>query len=202
MRIAAATNNPNKILEIRKIIESHGIRDFEIESPNSLNVISDPNEDSDTLEGNARIKAISLFKKSGIPSFADDTGLFVEELAGKPGVHSARFASENANDSENRSLLLKLLKDKDNRKAYFETVICYISEKEELYFIGRCDGNISKVELGNKGFGYDSVFIPEGYTNTFAEIDSDLKNSISHRYKAVLNFVQWLKMNNQSIINP
>ncbi|PKL79897.1 MAG: non-canonical purine NTP pyrophosphatase, RdgB/HAM1 family [Ignavibacteriae bacterium HGW-Ignavibacteriae-4] len=193
MRIAAATNNLNKITEIQHIMIASGLENTAIVSPKSLNIISDPDENSDTLEGNARIKAISLFEKTGIPSFADDTGLFVEELSGKPGVRSARFASENANDSDNRKLLLKLLEGKTNRKAYFETVICFISDNEEKYFSGRCTGFINSTERGSNGFGYDSIFIPDGYNETFAELAPNIKNKISHRYNAIIGFTEWLK---------
>lgn len=193
MIIAAATNNQNKIAEIQHIMIASGLENTEIVSPKSLNIISDPEENSDTLEGNAGIKAISLFKKTGIPSFADDTGLFVEELGGKPGVRSARFASENANDSDNRQLMLQLLEGKTNRKAYFETVICFISDDEEKYFKGRCTGFINSTERGSNGFGYDSIFIPVGYNETFAELAPNIKNKISHRYNAIIGFTEWLK---------
>lgn len=193
MRIAAATNNQNKISEIQHILNSCGLDSIEIVSPKSLSIISDPEEDSETLEGNARIKALSLFEKTGIASFADDTGLFVEELDGKPGVRSARFASEEANDEDNRKLLLELLSDKSNRKAYFETVICYISDTEEKYFKGRCEGHINIAERGTNGFGYDALFIPDGYKETFAELDPEIKNKISHRYNAIIGFADWLK---------
>ncbi len=193
MRIAAATNNQNKISEIQHILNSSGLNNIEIVSPKSLDIISDPEENSETLEGNARIKAISLFEKTGTPSFADDTGLFIEELDGKPGVRSARFASENAIDSDNRKLVLQLLSDKSNRKAYFETVICYISDSEEKYFSGRCIGQINDTERGSNGFGYDSIFIPDGYNETFAELDPEIKNKISHRHNAIIEFTDWLK---------
>lgn len=193
MRIAAATNNLNKILEIQQILNACGLDNFEIVSPKSLNIVSDPEENSDTLEGNASIKAVSLFEMTGIPSFADDTGLFVEELEGKPGVHSARFASEYANDAENRKLLLQMLDNKSNRKAYFETVICFISDNEKKFFKGRCIGHINNVEKGSNGFGYDSIFIPEGYNETFAELNPDIKNKISHRYNAIIEFSKWIK---------
>ncbi len=193
MRIAAATNNQNKIFEIQHILNVNGLDNIEIVSPKSLNIISDPEEDSDELEGNARIKAVSLFNKIGIPSFADDTGLFVKDLDGKPGVRSARFASENAKDSDNRKLLLKLLEDKNNREAYFETVICFISDNEEKYFKGCCNGHISTSENGSNGFGYDSIFIPSNYNETFAELNPMIKNKISHRYKAIVAFTDWLK---------
>jgi|APTNR8051073442_1049403.scaffolds.fasta_scaffold05322_5 XTP/dITP diphosphohydrolase len=193
MRIAAATNNQNKINEIHHIFTLSGLDDIEILSPKTLNIVSEPEEDSDTLKGNARIKALSLFDKTGIPSFADDTGLFVVELGGKPGVHSARFASETASDEDNRKLLLQLLDGKLNRKAYFETVICYISNNEEKYFKGRCEGRINISERGNNGFGYDSIFIPDGFDETFAELNPEVKNKISHRYKAILEFTNWLK---------
>lgn len=193
MKIVIATNNKNKVDEIDKILRLNNLTDFILETPISLGVESNPDENADTLEGNALIKSESLYKLTQKSCIADDTGLFVNALDGKPGVHSARFASEKADDSENRKLLLKLLENKTDRTAYFETVISYTSNNEQYYFSGRCEGEIATSEKGNNGFGYDSIFIPKGYNQTFAELDPNEKNIISHRYKAIIEFTKWLK---------
>lgn len=196
MKILTATNNPNKVLEIQNILEANSLNNIELIRPLSLGIESDPEESSDSLEGNSLIKADALYKLTNIPCIADDTGLFVREIDGKPGVRSARFASETANDSDNREYLLKLLENSTDRDAYFETVICYKSENKELYFHGRCEGTITDSEIGTNGFGYDSIFIPKGYNQTFAELDPLIKNSISHRYRAVIEFVDWIRNKN------
>lgn len=193
MKIVIATNNSNKVDEIDKILRLNNLTDFILETPKSLGLDSNPDENADTLEGNALIKSVSLFKLTQKSCIADDTGLFVRALDGKPGVHSARFASDKANDSENRKLLLQLLENKADRTAYFETVISYTDEIEQYYFRGRCEGTIATSEKGKNGFGYDSIFIPKGYNQTFAELDPNEKNIISHRYKAIIEFSKWLK---------
>jgi XTP/dITP diphosphohydrolase len=193
MMILAATNNSNKVKEIENILKENFLSHINISLPSQLGVFSDPTEDSDTLQGNALIKANALFLKTGIDCIADDTGLFVEELKGKPGVHSARFASSKASDSENRTHLLNLMQNKRKRNAYFETVICYKNQTEHFFFYGKCEGEITTEELGENGFGYDPIFVPKGYNQTFAQIDPKVKNKISHRYKAILEFAKWLK---------
>lgn len=192
-QILLATGNPNKIKEIRSAISSANLK-IELVSPKDLNLSHiDPIENSDSLEGNAEIKANEFFKASNLASLADDTGLEVDALGGKPGVKSARFAGENANSEDNRKLLLEMMKSEKNRKARFRTVFCLIDNDQKHFFEGVCEGEITEKEKGNGGFGYDPIFIPNGYDYTFAEMNSELKNEISHRGLAVKSFVNWLK---------
>lgn len=181
--IILSTDNKNKIKEIEKILESvdlniiskseAGFSDIEVE------------ENEDTLEGNAKLKAMALKEKSKFGVIADDTGLFVNSLDGEPGVHSARYSGDH-NDAKNREKLLEKLKNKENRSAYFKTIMYYIDEDNKEYiFEGICEGEISKEMKGNRDFGYDCIFIPKGYDKTFGELSSDEKNKISHRSKAL-----------------
>lgn len=195
MRIAVATNNTHKIDEINQIFELYDLKNIELVTQKMLKIKSNPNENADTLEGNARIKSVALFELCSIPTISDDTGLFVEALEGKPGVKSARFASNISDDKMNRKLLLELMQNKTSRNAYFETSIHYVSDKTEKTFFGICEGTISNEERGKNGFGYDPIFIPRGFEMTFAELSPKIKNKISHRYKAIVNFAEWLKNN-------
>ena len=192
-KLAVATNNANKLKEINHLLKLHNIESVDIYSINDLNVVSDPEETGTTLEENSLIKAKSLYIKTGIDSIADDTGLFVDYLDGKPGVKSARYASNRANDSQNRKKLLSELGNITNRNAHFKTTICFINSNAVEYFVGICKGRISLNEKGDYGFGYDSIFIPNGYDKTFAEMDSNTKNKISHRSNALSKFINWYK---------
>lgn len=149
-------------------------------------------ETADTLDGNARLKAEALCIATGSPALADDTGLFVTALDGRPGVHSARFAGPTATDTDNRAHLLAALREVPNaqRTAYFETVLCLALPNGTTHtFSGRCPGTLLHEERGTGGFGYDALFVPEGYTVTFAEIDPAEKNRISHRARALDAFL-------------
>jgi len=149
-------------------------------------------ETADTLEGNARLKAEALCRAMGLPALADDTGLFVAALDGRPGVYSARFAGSTATDADNRAHLLDALREVPDahRTAYFETVLCLALPDGTVHtFSGRCAGTLLREERGMGGFGYDALFVPEGYTVTFAEIDPAEKNRISHRARALDAFL-------------
>lgn len=150
-------------------------------------------EDAETLEGNARKKAETLYRLTNLPSLADDTGLEVEALEGAPGVHSARFAGEDATDVENRRLLLERLDGVKDRSARFRTVIAYVDDKGLHYFEGICSGTIAKEERGTGGFGYDSIFIPEASDRTFSELSPEEKNRVSHRGRALREFESYLR---------
>lgn len=150
-------------------------------------------ETGDTLEANAHQKARYVFDNYKQACFADDTGLEVEALNKAPGVYSARYAGPQRNSEDNIDLLLKNLTDKQNRKARFRTVICWVSEKETHYFEGIVEGEIVNSRRGNKGFGYDPVFVPAGYDKTFAEMTMEEKNALSHRSRAVSKLVKFLK---------
>ncbi|MCX7737577.1 MAG: RdgB/HAM1 family non-canonical purine NTP pyrophosphatase [Candidatus Kapabacteria bacterium] len=195
MKIVFATNNNNKLKEIKSIFKKMNLNSFSILSLKDLgldNLYIEENEE--TIEGNAELKASIISDLSGLPSFADDTGLEIDALDGKPGVHSSRFAGEESNDAENRKLVLKLLENvpDDKRTARFKTVIAFVDKKQSYLFEGLCYGRIIKEERGNNGFGYDSIFIPDGFDITFAEMEPDLKNQISHRSIAFGKFVNFL----------
>ena len=178
-----ASHNTGKIKEIEMILKN---LDIEILGLSDIISIDDIEENADSLEGNAYIKADFAHNILGGLILADDTGLFVNALNGKPGVHTARYAGENSTEADNRNKLLKELENVSNREAYFETVIVLIDEYGKKYSVnGICEGKISTVEKGQEGFGYDKVFIPEGYDKTFAELTTVVKNSISHRAKAL-----------------
>jgi XTP/dITP diphosphohydrolase len=191
MKLLIASNNKHKIDEIRAEIGLNNI-DIEIIIPSDLSVNIDPDEISETLEGNAKIKAIEFYKAAEIPVFADDTGLEVEALLGQPGVKSARFAGANCSYQDNCDKLLSEINGEINRNAQFRTVICFYDGNEEKYFEGICEGKITKNYFGKGGFGYDPIFSPDGYDVTFAQMSSEDKNRISHRGRAVRNFIEFL----------
>jgi XTP/dITP diphosphohydrolase len=181
MKIIFASNNLNKIREINNVLGNS----FTLLGLKDINMNEDIPENEMTLEGNALYKARHIFKATGMNVFADDTGLEVEVLNGRPGVHSARFAGENKNSDANIEKLLSLLKNSSNRNARFKTVIALILDGKEYIFEGIVRGTIIDEKRGREGFGYDPVFIPDGKTLTFAEMNLDEKNSISHRARAV-----------------
>lgn len=190
-QIVFATNNAHKLEEIREILGSH----YEVLSLNDIGCHDEIPEDFETLEQNSRQKAEYIFQKYGMSCFADDTGLEVDALGGAPGVRSARYAGGAGHDSEaNMRKLLQELGDNPNRKARFRTVITLITSPTNLqFFEGIVEGNIAFGKSGTEGFGYDPIFIPEGYNKSFAELGSDIKNTISHRARAVQKLVQYLQ---------
>jgi XTP/dITP diphosphohydrolase len=197
MKIVFATNNAHKLQEIREILGS----DFEIVSLADIGCHADIPETGNTLEENARQKAEYIMRNYHINCFADDTGLEVEALDGAPGVHSARYAEGTDHNSEaNMAKLLRELKDKTNRAARFRTVISLLtvtgeapSNYREIQFEGEVRGHIDTEKHGTEGFGYDPIFIPEGYDKSFAELGEDVKNQISHRARAVKKLAAYLK---------
>jgi XTP/dITP diphosphohydrolase len=180
MEIIFASNNLNKIREINNVLGNS----FTLLSLQELNIKEEIPENEITLEGNALYKARHIFRASGKNVFADDTGLEVEALNDRPGVHSARFAGENKDSDANIEKLLSLLENETNRNARFRTVIALILDGKEYLFEGTITGKIIKDRRGKQGFGYDPVFIPEGKSVTFAEMDLKEKNMISHRARA------------------
>lgn len=193
MKIVFATNNKNKLAEIREMLGDK----IEVMSLADINCHEDIPETSDTLEGNALQKAHYVYDKYGMSCFADDTGLEVDALGGEPGVYSARYARGEGHDSEaNMAKLMDKLGDNDNRKARFRTVIALITgngEDDVKLFEGVAEGDIIREKRGGEGFGYDPIFRPEGYDKTFAELGHEIKNKISHRAKAVQKLVEYLK---------
>ncbi len=186
--IVFATNNKNKLREIRDIVGSR----YNILSLSDINCHEDIPETADTIEGNALLKARFVKEKYGYDCFADDTGLEVEALDNRPGVYSARFAGEECNSEKNIDKLLSELKGIENRKARFRTVIALLKGEKEEEFEGVIYGNISHERHGEGGFGYDKVFVPENYDRTFAEMLPEEKNSISHRAKATRLLIEYL----------
>ena len=191
MKLVFATNNRHKLDEIRAILGDK----IELLSLNDINCHDDIPETADTLQGNALIKAKYIYDKFGMNCFADDTGLEVDSLNGEPGVYSARYAGEDCNPESNMKKLLNNLAGKNDRSAQFRTVIALIIEGEEKLFEGCVKGCISCEKMGDAGFGYDPIFIPEGYSESFAQMSSDMKNSISHRYRATEKLCKYLKEN-------
>ena len=188
MKLVFASNNSNKIKEIQQLLPSS----FEIISLQDIGCTEDIPETADTIEGNAILKANYVTQKYGFNCFADDSGLEVEILNGAPGVYSARYAGEPKNDDNNMNKLLENLKDKDNRTANFKTVICLNINGEQHLFTGIINGKIIDEKTGTNGFGYDPVFVPDGFTKTFAELTMQEKSSISHRGQAVKQLVAFL----------
>ena len=188
MQLVFATNNLNKVKEVQSLIPAH----IKLLSLKDIGCFEDVPETQPTIKGNAIQKAEFIKKHYGYNCFADDTGLEVEALHGAPGVFSARYAGPQRNDNDNMDLLLNNLKDTSNRKAQFKTVIALHLKDQVQTFTGICKGEITTTKHGNKGFGYDPIFKPNGHTQTFAEISLDKKNSIGHRGKAVQLLVTFL----------
>lgn len=193
MRIVFATNNTHKLEEIRQILGER----FEILSLSDIGCTADIPETSETLEGNALQKAQYVSKRYGLTVFADDTGLEVDALGGEPGVHSARYADGTDHDSEaNMRKLLDRLDGQTDRRARFRTVIALIRNQPDdivTFFEGKVEGCITTEKHGTEGFGYDPIFQPEGYDKTFGELGADIKNTISHRARAVEKLAAYLR---------
>ncbi len=188
MKLYFATNNIHKLKEVQEVVGDS----FQIESMRSLGINEDIPEDQQTLEGNALQKARFLYDRTGESCFADDTGLEVDALNGAPGVYSARYAGEAKNSLDNMAQLLKNMSGIQNRKARFRTVIALILDGKEYLFEGIVNGTIAEEPRGTAGFGYDPLFVPDGYSTTFAEMDSEAKNAISHRGRAVEKLAAFL----------
>jgi XTP/dITP diphosphohydrolase len=187
-KIVFATNNDHKLREIRAILDGRA----EVLSLNDIDCHADIPETADTLEGNALIKAHYVYDNYGLDCFADDTGLEVEALGGAPGVHTARYATDGHDTQANMRKLLKEMEGATNRKARFRTAIALIQGGKETMFSGQVDGYISTEPLGEDGFGYDPVFMPEETGKTFAQLGEDFKNKISHRARAVAQLMNYL----------
>ena len=189
MEIVFATHNNNKLLEVKQILPNS----FTIFSLNEINCFEEIIEDADTIEGNALIKARHVFNHYGKSCFSDDTGLFVNALDGEPGVYSARYDGEEKSANANNQKLLENLKNKRDRSAYFKTVIALKTPTIEKVFEGICKGKIVESPKGKNGFGYDPIFVPAGYSESFAELSPQIKNTISHRGNALKVFREYLK---------
>ena len=193
MKIVFATNNANKIHEIQSMLPES----IEIISLESIGCHEDIPETADTIEENAIMKANYVTKKYGYDCFADDTGLEVEALNGEPGVYSARYAGEQKSAEDNMDKLLLNLENSTNRNAQFKTVITLNLKGKQYLFTGIAKGIITLEKNGNQGFGYDPIFRPEGYQETFAQLSLETKNTISHRGKATRELIAFLNQNPQ-----
>lgn len=189
MKIVFASNNKNKIHEIQSMLPNN----IQIVSLESIGCFEEIPETAANIEGNAILKANYITQKYGIDCFADDTGLEVDSLEGKPGVYSARYAGEQRNADDNMNKLLEKLLDKPNRNAHFKTVIALNLKGKQHLFTGIASGEITLEKMGTGGFGYDPIFKPNGYEETFAELSMELKNEISHRGKATKLLLEFLQ---------
>ena len=188
MKLVFATNNLHKLKEVQEMLSNS----IEVLSLKDIGCFEDIEETERTLEGNAKLKADYITKKYGFDCFADDTGLEVEALDGKPGVYSARYAGEHGNAEKNMEKLLVELQNKLSRKAKFRTIIALNLRNKQYLFEGICDGEILNEKTGVKGFGYDPIFKPSNASCSFAEMNSEEKNIISHRGIAIQELVQFL----------
>ena len=189
-KLLLASANPHKIEELQQMLEP---LDIEVIGSKAYPHAEEVIEDQPDLEGNALKKARYWYHLTGIPALSDDTGLEVDALNGAPGVYSARYAGENATYAENVEKLLRELAGKSNRNARFRTVVAFVSEEGEKLFDGVCSGVITDEPKGEKGFGYDPLFLPDGYSETFAELSSEEKNRISHRGRALARFLDMVQ---------
>jgi XTP/dITP diphosphohydrolase len=188
MKLVFASNNANKIKEIQGLVPEY----IQIVSLQDIGCTEDIPETADTIEGNAILKANYITQKYGLDCFADDTGLEVEALNGAPGVHSARYAGEPKNDSNNINKLIAALVNESNKKANFKTVICLNVNEKQTLFTGIINGKIIDAKIGENGFGYDPVFVADGMNKTFAELSMAEKSGISHRGIAVKQLIDFL----------
>ncbi len=188
MKIVLATNNRHKAEEISSILDSSKY-DLLLQNE-AIGGIYEVEEIGNSLEENAYLKAIQIYNICQTPTIADDTGLEISALEGAPGVHSARYAGEHGNDKANREKVLDELKDNSNRAAQFRTVLCFHDGVRTLFGEGICKGQILHNEIGEGGFGYDSIFVAEGQTLSFAEMSPIAKNEISHRRLAINSLLE------------
>ena len=189
-KLVFATNNPHKLKEVSDILKEK----VDIISLNDIQCHEDIPETADTLEGNALLKAKYIYNNYYLNCFADDTGLEIEALNNEPGVYSARYAGTDKNPEANMMKVLQQLENQSNRKARFRTVIALIMDGKTYLFEGIVNGTITKAKQGNAGFGYDPIFMPEGYEHTFAELGEEIKNNISHRAIAIKKLCDFLNL--------
>lgn len=188
MKLLFATNNAHKLAEVQAVLGP----EYELVTPRDCGVTEEIPETQPTLEGNALQKARYLRERTGLDCFADDTGLEVAALDGAPGVRSARYATDGHDFAANNRLLLANLRGEADRRARFRTVVALLRGGEELLFEGIVEGRIIECERGCEGFGYDPLFVPDGFDRTFAEMSADEKNAVSHRARAVRRLADYL----------
>jgi len=188
MQLIFASHNKNKVKEVKSLIPVT----INLLSLDDINLLNEIEETSTTIEGNALLKAQTIYKQTGINCFADDSGLLVDALNGAPGVYSARYAGEQKNDADNMQKLLFNLKNIETRDAHFKTVMALIIDGKDYLFEGIINGKIISEKTGTNGFGYDPIFVPNGYTETFAQLNSETKNAISHRGIALKKLIEFI----------
>ena len=189
MQLIFATHNKNKLKEVKSLIP----KTIDLLSLDDINLLTEIKETESTIEGNALLKAKTIYEQTGTNCFADDSGLLVDALNGAPGVYSARYAGEQKNDEDNMSKLLQELGNNKNRNAHFKTVMALIIDGKDYLFEGIIHGKIITEKIGTNGFGYDPIFMPDGYTETFAQLSSEIKNTISHRGIALQKLLEFIK---------
>mgnify|MGYP003302142714 CR=1 FL=1 len=190
-KFVIATNNPHKVIEFKRILEPMGISCV---SQKELGIICDAEETGKTFGENAYIKAKAVYDLCGLPSVADDSGICVDALGDEPGIYSARYGGEGLNDPDRMYLLLKNMEDQEDRSAHFTSAICCVMDENTVIEAeGYIYGQLTKEPRGERGFGYDPIFLPDGYQLTTAEMESDAKNAISHRGNALRIFAEKLK---------
>lgn len=204
-RLVFVTHNHHKLLEIRDLfirsqLHFPDLNQYHLLSLNDIGYVEDIPETMDTLEGNASLKAWTVWRIYGIPCFADDTGLELEALGNRPGVVSARYAGEEKNFGKNMDKVLRELEGLTNRNARFRTVISLIINGQEVQFEGVAQGRIIHEKRGTEGFGYDPIFLPDGYEQTFAEMNLPIKNQVSHRFKAFSKLMGYLNTSSMAMV--
>lgn len=195
MKLVFATQNQNKLREIKRLLPPN----IDLVSLNDIGCTESIPETADTLQGNAKLKSDYVYQKYELPCFADDTGLLVDSLNGEPGVYSARYAGKENDAHANMDKLLKNLETKKDRSACFKTVIALNLNGETQFFKGSVQGKITHTKKGVQGFGYDPIFLPDGYKETFAELPIETKNEIGHRGKAFSKLITYLQSNHVTI---
>lgn len=188
-KLVFATNNRHKLEEVSEILGDK----IELLSLQDIDCTTDIPETADTLEGNALLKAQFIYDNYGLNAFADDTGLEIEALGNEPGIYSARYAGEDKDSQANMLKVLQKLEGVSNRKAQFRTAVSLILDGKPYLFEGIIKGKIIEEKRGEAGFGYDPIFVPDGYNKTFAELGNDIKNRISHRALAINKLSEFLR---------
>ena len=204
-QLVFVTQNPHKLHEIKdlfnkSLVHFPHLNQYDLVSLSDIGFHQDIPETMDTLEGNASLKAWTIHRIYGLPCFADDTGLEVEILGNRPGVVSARYAGEDKNFDKNMEKVLRELEGHPNRKARFRTVISFIINEKEIQFEGVSEGKIIHEKKGREGFGYDPIFLPDGYDLTFAEMNLKQKNQVSHRFRAFGKLMDYLNASSIAIV--
>lgn len=192
MKLLLATQNKNKVIELKRLLE--GYPQFEVLSLSDMNIQDDIEETGLTFDENARLKALHIYRLTNIPCIADDSGLEIEALNNEPGVYSARYLGENASYLIKNQVILDRMKDSINRSARFVSVVCLVLNEDEIYtFEGIMPGSIGNDARGSHGFGYDPIFVPMGYTLSYAEMELETKNKLSHRGQALRKAIDFLE---------